>query len=165
MNSNTAYQCSDCGRVMAQDMSHRCTSTAGENPAEMKPGTCTLSDIVPGSAFMTADGTMALKSEYMLRPEDPASPAMCIIFGSGEYFHGEAPGVHGNDVQVWPIYVPIAANSWRDKHINSLRHALQEIVTKSFSWDDSVPGNFELERKRWIKLRNIAMAGLSNLEE
>jgi hypothetical protein len=139
-------------------------STAGANPAEMKPGTCTVRDIAPGSVFMTADGTIVLKSEYRLRPEDSDSPAMCVILGSGEYFHGEGPGVHGDDVQVWPIYIPIASNSWRDKYINSLRHALQEIVTKSFAWDDSVPGNFELERQRWHKLRNIAMSGLGNIE-
>lgn len=36
--------------------------------------------------------------------------------------------------------------------------------TKSFAWDDSAPGNFELERQRWHKLRNIAMAGLQTIE-
>lgn len=36
MNSNTAYQCSDCGKIMSQDMTHRCVSTAGANPAERR---------------------------------------------------------------------------------------------------------------------------------
>lgn len=163
--SGTAYQCSDCGKVMAQDMSHRCVSTGGENPAEMKQGTCTVSDIEPGGVFMTAHGSLVVKSEYRIRPEDPASPAMCIIIGTGEYYHGEAPGVHGDDVQVWPIYIPIASTSWMDTRIGYLREALQAIVQMSFRWDGSAPVDQQLERKRWIKLRNVAMAGLSNLED
>jgi hypothetical protein len=139
-------------------------STAGANPAEMKPGTCTVRDIAPGAAFMTAEGTLVLKSEYRLRPEDPNSPAMCIILGSGEFFHGEGPGVHGDDVQVWPIYIPIASDIWRNHHIGNLRHALQEIATKSFAWDDGAAGNWELERQRWHKLRNIALVGLQTIE-
>lgn len=35
MNSGTAYQCSDCGKIMPQDMSHCCISTGGSLP----PGT------------------------------------------------------------------------------------------------------------------------------
>lgn len=165
MNSNTAYQCSDCGKIMAQDMSHQCASTAGANPAEMKPGTCTVGEIEPGGVFMTAHGSLVVKSEYRIRPEDPASPAMCIIIGTGEYYHGEGPGVHGDDVQVWPMLIPLASSSWLDKRIGYLRHALQEIVQKSFAWDDGAPGDQQLERKRWIRLRNIAMAGLSNIED
>ena len=36
MNSDTAYQCSDCGKIMAQDMTHRCVSTGGANPVDSR---------------------------------------------------------------------------------------------------------------------------------
>lgn len=165
MNSETVYRCPDCGGAVSQDMTHECSVTRGAYPGSLLSTPCTVRDIAPGSAFMTADGAMVLKSEYRLRPTDPESPAMCIIIGSGEYFHGERLDVHGDDVQVWPIAIHVVANTWRDKNMAYLRHALHEIITASFAWEDSAPVNWNMERKRWLKLRNIAITALQNGEE
>jgi len=136
MNSGTTYQCSDCGKIMAQDMTHRCVSTAGANPGtgfidgigtvracldcgvlvaggptrcmecaqmvgpkftvEYAPATgkpmrykIEIRELPAGSVFETDDGAQAVKSEYKLRPNDPDSPTMSIIIGSGEFFHSD----------------------------------------------------------------------------
>jgi hypothetical protein len=136
-SSGTAYQCSDCGKVMPQGTPHRCVSTAGAVPGtgfidgigtvracldcgvlvaggptrciqcaamvgskftvEYDPAIgcvpsplwMALRDLSPGAIFETEEGTQAVKSEYLLDPENPLSDCMCIIIGSGEFFHGQ----------------------------------------------------------------------------
>ena len=145
-SSSTAYQCSDCGKVMPQDMSHRCISTAGALPGTgfidgigtvracldcgvLVAGGVTrcmacaqkigpkftveyddadapssvvwmaLRDLPPGAIFETEEGAQAVKSEYRLNEDEPDSPAMCIIIGSGEFIHGQ----YGDDTVVFQI--------------------------------------------------------------
>lgn len=135
-SSSTAYHCSDCGKVMPQDMSHRCYTsssvvsgtgyidgigtvracidcgvlvaggptrcmdcaqkvgpkfTVEYDPADGAPmrGRLAIRDLPPGSVFETDDGTQVVKSEYKLRPNEPGGPTMCIIIGSGEFFHSD----------------------------------------------------------------------------
>lgn len=164
MNSGTAERCPFCGVTVALDMAHECIVT-NETYAKVLAGKpLRVRDIAPGGVFVTVTGEMVVKSEYRLRPTDPASPAMCIIIGSGEYFHGEKQGVHGDDAPAWPLSLGALTNKAPEKQMALLRHALHEIVTASFAWEDSTPVNSEMERKRWLKMRNIAMNGLQNAE-
>ncbi len=48
-----------------------------------------LGDIPNGSVFLTKEYlSLGVKSEYALRPNEPGSPRMSIIIGSGEFYAG-----------------------------------------------------------------------------
>lgn len=105
----TVRACVDCGVLVAGGPT-RCIPCARKVPikytveyddtdAAPVPVWLALRDLPPGAIFETEAGTQAVKSEYRLQPEDPASPALCIIIGSGEFFHGD----YGDDTVVCQI--------------------------------------------------------------
>ncbi len=123
----------------------------------------TIRDLARGSLFLErledGDIVLAVKSEYALRPEDPDSPAMCVIVGSGEYYCGQ----RGDDTAVELVDSRKLPRLLSDTTM-LLRHALVNIVELSFRWDDGAPGDVHLERARWQRLRRIALYALGGTE-
>lgn len=93
------HACINCGVLVAGGPTRciQCAAMVGPkftveyDPAEGAPvyAKIEIRELPAGSIFETDDGTRAVKSEYKLRPNDPDSPAMCIIIGSGEFFHSD----------------------------------------------------------------------------
>lgn len=95
----TVRACLDCGVLVAGGPT-RCMDCAQKvgpkftveyDPAEGKPMRYKIEirELPAGSVFETDDGAQAVKSEYKLRPNEPDGPTMCIIIGSGEFFHSD----------------------------------------------------------------------------
>lgn len=99
----TVRACIDCGVLVAGGPT-RCIPCAQQvgpkftveyDPAEGEPvarltrARTLIHNLPPGAVFKTDDGVQAVKSEYKLRPNEPGSPTMCIIIGSGEFFHSD----------------------------------------------------------------------------
>lgn len=97
----TVRACLDCG-VLVAGGGTRCMTCAQKvgpkftveyDDADGAPmrGRLAIRDLPPGSIFEVDDGTgtQVVKSEYKLRPNEPGGPTMCIIIGSGEFFHSD----------------------------------------------------------------------------
>ena len=99
----TVRACIDCGVLVAGGPT-RCMDRAQKvgpkftveyDPAEGAPvpkltqARTLIHNLPPGAVFKTDDGVQAVKSEYKLRPNEPGGPTMCIIIGSGEFFHAD----------------------------------------------------------------------------
>jgi hypothetical protein len=105
----TVRACLDCGVLVAGGVT-RCLACAqkvrpkfnveyADDDVPPPPVWAAIRDIPPGAMFETEEGTQAVKSEYLLQPDDPASYALCVIIGSGEFFHGQ----YGDDTVVCRI--------------------------------------------------------------
>lgn len=95
----TVRACLDCGVLVAGGVT-RCMACAqkvrpkftveyDDADAPSSVVWMALRDLSPGAIFETEEGVQAVKSEYLLNPENPLSDCMCIIIGSGEFFHGQ----------------------------------------------------------------------------
>ena len=95
----TVRACLDCGVLVAGGLTRcmNCAQRVGPeftveyDPAAGKPMRYKIEirELPAGSVFETDDGAQAVKSKYKLRPNDPDSPTMSIIIGSGEFFHSD----------------------------------------------------------------------------
>lgn len=105
----TVRACIDCGVLVAggptrcmgcaQKVGPKFTVEYDDADAPSNMVWLALRDLPVGAVFETEEGVHAVKSEYLLRPDEPDSPAMCIIIGSGEFFHGQ----YGDDTVVCQI--------------------------------------------------------------